>query len=134
MKTVAERLQHARDLKGWSQAQLAAASGLSQSTIGNIEAGTRKAKGSLPEIAKALGISHDWLANGIGDMKGEAAPPSIPYSEPSNLGRELALVFDMIPETDTLKRSKAYSLAVGAIAAVLQGEDITQVITPNPKK
>lgn len=132
MKTVAERLQHARDLKGWSQAQLAAASGLSQSTIGNIEAGTRKAKGSLPEIAKALGVNHDWLANDIGDMKGVA--PSIPYSEPSHLGRELALVFDMIPESDTLKRSKAYSLAVGAIAAVLQGEEIALTITPRLKK
>ncbi len=69
MKTIAERLRHARDEKGWSQAHLASAAGVSQSTIGNIEAGIRQARGSLPQIAKALGVSHDWLADDDGPMK-----------------------------------------------------------------
>ena len=125
MKTVAERLKHARESKGWAQAQLASAAGLSQSTVGNIEAGTRQSKGSLPELAKALGVSHDWLANGIGEMASNSQPMPIPYTGPSSLGRELALVFDMIPESDTLKRNKAYALAINAIAAVLEGDYVT---------
>lgn len=68
MKTIAERLKHAREAKGWTQSQLAAASELSQSTIGNIESGAREGRGSLPKLAKALSISHDWLADGEGEM------------------------------------------------------------------
>lgn len=68
MKTIAERLRYARELKGWKQAQLAVAADVSQGTIGNIESGARQSRGSLPKIAKALGVSHDWLAEGEGEM------------------------------------------------------------------
>lgn len=68
MKTIAERLRYARELKGWRQAQLAVAADVSQGTIGNIESGARQSKGSLPKIAKALGVRHDWLADGEGEM------------------------------------------------------------------
>ena len=122
MKTVAERLKHAREAKGWSQARLASAAELSQSAVGNIEAGVRQAKGSLPVLAKALSVSYEWLANGVGDMQAAATP--IPYNGPSSLSRELALVFDMIPESEPLKRAKAYALATSAIVAVLQGDDV----------
>jgi phage repressor protein C with HTH and peptisase S24 domain len=66
VKTIAERLKHARAAKGWSQGQLAAAAGLSQGTIGNIESGARQAHASLIAIAEALGVSYKWLANGEG--------------------------------------------------------------------
>lgn len=68
MKTLAERLKEAREWKGWKQAQLAIAADVSTGTIGNIEAGIRKSKGSIPQIADALGVSYQWLANGTGDM------------------------------------------------------------------
>lgn len=68
MKTIAERLKFAREAKEWKQVQLATAAGVSPGTIGNIESGTRQAKGSLPQIAEALGISHKWLATGKGEM------------------------------------------------------------------
>lgn len=68
MTNIAQRLIQAREWKGWTQNQLASAADLSQSTIGNIESGTRQGRGSLPKIAKALGISHDWLADGEGEM------------------------------------------------------------------
>lgn len=66
MKTIAERLKEARELKGWTQAQLAIAADVSTGTIGNIESGARQSKGSVPQIAKALGISYEWLANESG--------------------------------------------------------------------
>ena len=68
MKTVADRLRHAREQRGWTQAHLAVTADVSQGTIGNIESGARQSRGSLPKIAKALGISHDWLADGEGEM------------------------------------------------------------------
>lgn len=68
MSKIAERLKKARAWKGWSQAQLAVAAEVSTGTIGNIESGARKSKGSIPQIAKALGINYEWLANGEGPM------------------------------------------------------------------
>jgi phage repressor protein C with HTH and peptisase S24 domain len=66
--TIAERLKHARALKGWTQTQLAVASGVSQGTIGNIESGARQALASLVPIAEALGINYKWLAHNEGSM------------------------------------------------------------------
>lgn len=69
MKTIADRLKFARLRKGWVQSQLAVNAGVSTGTIGNIESGARQSKGSLPQIAEALGISHKWLADGVGPME-----------------------------------------------------------------
>lgn len=80
MKSIAERLRYARELKGWKQAQLAVAADVSQGTIGNIESGARQSRGSLPKIAKALGVSHDWLADGEGQMQpvgGQVEAPNV---------------------------------------------------------
>ena len=68
METIAARLKKAREWKGWKQSQLAVAADVSTGTIGNIEAGIRQAKGSIPQIADALGVSYQWLANGQGEM------------------------------------------------------------------
>lgn len=76
VQTIAERLKHARALKGWTQGQLAAASDVSQGTIGNIESGQRQARASLVKISRALGVHYDWLADGVGDMFDENARPS----------------------------------------------------------
>lgn len=69
MKTVADRLKYAREQRGWTQAQLAVAADVSTGTIGNIESEARQAKGSLPQIAEALCISHKWLATGTGEIR-----------------------------------------------------------------
>lgn len=68
MKTIADRLKYARGLKSWTQPQLAVAAGVSSGTIGNIESGARQAKGSLPQIADALGVNLKWLSSGDGDI------------------------------------------------------------------
>lgn len=94
MKTLNERLKHAREKKNWSQGQLAAAAGLGQSAIGNIEAGTRKAPSSLPQIAEALGINYKWLANGIGPMIG--SPPG-QQLELDDMERMMLQEFGKIP-------------------------------------
>lgn len=67
-KTLAERLTEARKRLGWSQAVLAERAGVSQSTIGNLESGTRSRPRNLLTIASALGVSAVWLEFGTGRM------------------------------------------------------------------
>jgi transcriptional regulator with XRE-family HTH domain len=70
--TLAERLSTARKERGLTQAQLAKLANLSQSTIGNLEAGLRKEPRDILRIAEALRISPDWLQSGTGTK--EPAP------------------------------------------------------------
>lgn len=67
MKTLAERLTWARTQKNLSQAALAKISGVSQSTIGNLESGLRFSARRLAHIAEALEVNALWLAEGIGN-------------------------------------------------------------------
>jgi transcriptional regulator with XRE-family HTH domain len=74
MKTISERLKTARQQRGWTQAHLATCAGVSTGTVANIETGIRQAKGSLPQIAEALGVRHKWLSVGEGNMFAESSP------------------------------------------------------------
>ena len=60
-ETIGERLKRLRKAKKLSQAQLAHAVGLSQSAIGNIEAGTRGYGPRIAKIAEMLGVSAAYL-------------------------------------------------------------------------
>ena len=70
MKTLAERLVSARESKGdlWTRKHLAIASGVSYSNISMLEQGSRgntgTVPGTIPQIAKALGVRYEWLAHG----------------------------------------------------------------------
>lgn len=80
VKTIAERLKTAREDLGLSQEQVASAAGVTQSTIGNIEAGLRKNPRELLAIAAAVKVSPEWLKTGRGDRKSGSvgAPPPAP--------------------------------------------------------
>jgi transcriptional regulator with XRE-family HTH domain len=65
-KSLSERLAEARKHLGWTQAVLAERAGVSQSTIGNLESGTRSRPRNLLAIASALGVSAVWLEFGTG--------------------------------------------------------------------
>lgn len=75
MTTIATRLKATRHEKNWSQDELAKKSGVSQGTIGNIESGARRAYGSLPRIAEALGVRNNWLRDG--DLPKYDFPPPL---------------------------------------------------------
>lgn len=51
---------------------MGAKAGVSQSTIGNLEAGTRNSARRLPQIADTLGVSALWLAEGKGKPTSDA--------------------------------------------------------------
>lgn len=64
LDSFAERLAFLRDEHQLTQAQLAAKSGLSQATIGNLETGRNKGTKKILELAKALKITPEWLIQG----------------------------------------------------------------------
>ena len=120
MNTVAERLKYAREKhKDWSQGQLAVNAGLTPAAISNIERGIRLSKGSLPQLAEALGISHKWLAYGEGEMQMDNSNPPKESANDGDgltpLARSLGELFDTLPRGDLDLRAKAFSRAADAI-------------------
>ena len=123
MNTIAERVKFAREKKHWSQAQLALAAGCVPSTIGNIESGARQSMGTLPKIAKALDVRHEWLAYNDGEMLQAASAVVAGPAQDVKLSQsaiDIATLYDMIPASDLLRRVKAYKDATSAIVAVLE--------------
>lgn len=72
-----ERLRAARDLRGWSQNDLAARSGMPQSSVGHFEGGTRKPSfDTLRKLANALEVTTDYLLGRVDDPgRAEAGDP-----------------------------------------------------------
>lgn len=64
--TFAERLLSLRKKRGYTQEQLAALCGLSQSTIASYESGNRLHTRNLFSLAHALGVTPLWLEKGKG--------------------------------------------------------------------
>lgn len=132
MNKISLRMKEARTRKGWNQAQLALAAGVSPGTIGNIESGTRQAKGSLPQIAKALGISHDWLANGEGEMMDGQASAADGEPGPSSQAALLAMLFDRL-DNDLLLRAQVYNKTTQIIIDAIQGTDSQKTPVQEPQ-
>jgi transcriptional regulator with XRE-family HTH domain len=53
---VAERIREARKVRGWSQARLAEAAGVSENTVLSMEKGKNAQEGKLRAVLDALGI------------------------------------------------------------------------------
>ncbi len=68
VSTIADRVKQARKYRNLTQAQLAKAAGVSQGAIGNLESGTREKPRELLNLALALGVNINWLANEKGPM------------------------------------------------------------------
>ena len=76
--TLAERLFRARKQHaGLTQKELAEKSKVSQQTISNIETGTQLESTDIVRLARACGVSADWLYDETGSM---VVAPSRPIS------------------------------------------------------
>lgn len=77
MKTIADRLTHARKLAGYAKpSEAIEAFDFSEYTYYQHENGTREpGKPSLERYAKAYKVSIDWLWRGVGEAKAATADP-----------------------------------------------------------
>lgn len=77
--TIPERLSFARGFYGWTQSQLAEASGVDQPTISRLEQSARDPRiSTLVRLAAALRVTLDWLATGKGPAFGASGAPFPP--------------------------------------------------------
>lgn len=84
MTTFGQRLRAARIRRGWTQSELAKASGLTQSAIGNYESGHRAGPNgaALVDLATALGISPEWLQRGAAAKSDDKVTVTIDHPWP----------------------------------------------------
>jgi phage repressor protein C with HTH and peptisase S24 domain len=77
LKTLADRLNYAMHEMGMSQGQLAKVANMAQPTIWRIASGNAKGTTKIVDIANALGVRTEWLADGSGPMRAALAhqPP-----------------------------------------------------------
>lgn len=74
MSTFGERVRRLREKRGMKQADLARASGISPTTINEIENGTNETTRKLPALSKALGANPLYLTDGkLPEDSGESA-------------------------------------------------------------
>lgn len=100
MKTLAERMAYAMQLKGMSQGALSKATGIAQPTIWRLVNGRAKGSTKINDIARSLGVSPDWLSDGLGsiDTNSERSYPDISKKNAINPGRVTA--FSVFNEKD----------------------------------
>ncbi|EJN40333.1 SOS response transcriptional repressor, RecA-mediated autopeptidase [Pseudomonas sp. GM84] len=67
-----DRILERRTALGLSQQQLADKAGVSQVTIQHLESGRNATSKKLLEIARALGVTAEWLASGNGQPRAES--------------------------------------------------------------
>lgn len=109
-----ERITAARKARGWTQAQLAEAIGLSRNYVWMIENGDRTPPDrTIADICRVLGVNENWLRTGEGEMLRQLSEDE-----------ELEFIFDQIHmSTDPTIRTiiRAYwKLPDNAKAAVRQ--------------
>jgi transcriptional regulator with XRE-family HTH domain len=83
--TLADRLRKARELAGYSQAELAAATGISRQSVNSYETGrTAPRRPQLLAWATACHVEYEWLTGG-GSPHGRG-----PLKLPASVRRDLA--------------------------------------------
>ena len=122
-----KRLLDSRRHAGLTQVQLAKAAGMSHGNYAELE---KVGVGSsfTPQIAEACGVSAHWLATGDGQMLSKQYEPATepgrietkPQAGVSPAALELAVLFDLIPAQDKIRRARAYNAASSAILDILQ--------------
>lgn len=85
MDTLAKRLIRARERAKLTQKELSKEAGVSQSTIGNLEAGIRDTARKITSIARALDVDVNWLADGEGPAPDQVVEIPTPRAREARL-------------------------------------------------
>lgn len=101
VKTLADRCAWARARLSLTQGELAKRAKVTQSTIGNIESGARKAPRNLLAIARALQVRPEWLQDGEGPVDLPGVPP-MTDEKPIRQAGDFGLAHAMSLQPDTV--------------------------------
>lgn len=83
------------------------------------------------KVADFLKVSSDWLLTETGPMEPRQAVSSPTSLTPAAV--ELAVLFDMIPVEDKIRRAMAFNAASTALMQVLQSAPATPPALPGPQ-
>src|SRR5689334_12900351 len=86
-----DRLKTARDLRGWTQDELAVRSGLQSSAISHFErreGGRKPSFDNLKNLADALGVTTDYLLGRTDQPEGHAVPSDPLYRDVQRLNKK----------------------------------------------
>lgn len=124
------------DAKGVGRNELATAIGISYQGVRKVfdSDGAFGSSNNL-KAAAYFGVNPLWLADGVGEkypknytLAAEPGEYQRMANEPASpTAMEIALLFDMIPAADRVRRTQAYNAATSAILSILQ----QQPATPN---
>lgn len=81
-----DRLKQARKARKMSQTRLSELTGLDQTTISNLETGKVLSTSKVVQIARALHVSSNWLADGVGTMEAGTQDGGAHYQVERNVG------------------------------------------------
>jgi phage repressor protein C with HTH and peptisase S24 domain len=107
MSTLGRRIAEAREARGMSRPELAAAAKISYPTLAGIENGDQRDTTKLVEIAAALKVRAEWLKTGKGEREAASTmedgewPDIRAYKQPASMGP--GAVPDDYAETHALK-------------------------------
>lgn len=97
MNTIGDRVRIARKDNGMTQGQLAAAVGIAQPTLSNLEKGKHAETVKIVEIAKILGVRPEWLSSGVGPMRADDAVPAFDQNVvPAPIGTRQVPIIDYV--------------------------------------
>lgn len=129
------RIREAMETDGLKPLQFSKAVGVSSGAVTHwLNGATQSLKAETANrMQQVTGYNANWIITGRGDKLAATRPTPIAHEGHTPLALELASVFDVIPESDTLRRSKAFSIASTAIAAILEGGDVSLVLSRDQK-
>ena len=109
---IGSNLKRLRAAKGWSQAQLAQASGVSQQLISQIERDVNQSTKELPALAIALGVRPPDIDPAFREAEATVTPAEVPLPSIANLPRD-------VPVLGTVNTLGATILLLGGYALIL---------------
>lgn len=130
-----DRLLEVMEGAGLKKLQFAKAAGVSSGAVTQWLDGTTKAIKSSKAAAlqAATGYSAVWIATGEGD-KMVATAPARQGDQVTPGAMEIAFLYDEIPVSDRIKRTRAWNAATQAILEVLQSDPASVELAKHQKK
>lgn len=142
--TLGQKLQKARDARGWTQEQVGKAVGVSSAAVSQWEGDvTHPRPPKLKVLAKLLEVDHAWLLDGNDDSL--ASPRDLPPVRPQRLPQGAVPVISYVqagewtdvPEAVDVANAERiytdYPVSVDAFALIVEGYSMLPMLAPGDK-